>query len=180
MIYFLIIFLILAIITTIFAFSLIIGLIQTNGVPFLSTPPKKVSKILEVAKINSGDIIYDLGCGKASLLIEASKKYNAKGIGYELSLFPYLWAKFSIFINKANVKVYRKNFFQADLSNADIVFCYLFSHIMIKLESKFEKELKTNAKVLSYSFQLPNINPVETVITNPKKPKQNKIYIYKF
>jgi hypothetical protein len=51
---------------------------------------------------------------------------------------------------------------------------------MAKLEKKFQQELKTNAKVLSYGFQLPNIAPIEKVITNPKEPKLQRIYIYKF
>jgi len=130
--------------------------------------------------LKPGEKIYDLGCGKASLLVLAAKEFGAKGIGYELSLWPYLWSRFNIFISRANVEVRMKNFFKADLSDADVVYCYLFPEIMARLEPKFAKELKPTARVVSYGFKLPNTEPVKIVETRSDGKKLDRIFVYKF
>ena len=35
--------------------------------------------------MKSGDTVYDLGCGDGRILITAAKRFNAKGVGVELS-----------------------------------------------------------------------------------------------
>ena len=180
MIIILIIILVISIIVTLMTLSLIIGLIMTGGVPFISTNKKDFKNILEAVGLQPGEIIYDLGCGKAHLLIYAAKKFRAKGVGYELTLWPYLWAKFKIYLTKVDVKVFRQNFFGADLTKADVVFCYLFPEVMAKLEPKFSQELKSGSRVVSYAFKLPTKVPEKTVITNDDNTELGKIYVYRY
>ncbi|OGY43227.1 MAG: hypothetical protein A3B89_01050 [Candidatus Buchananbacteria bacterium RIFCSPHIGHO2_02_FULL_40_13] len=180
MIIILIIILVISIIVTLMTLSLIIGLIMTGGVPFISTSKKDFQNILEAVDLKPGEIIYDLGCGKAHLLIYAAKKFGAKGVGYELTLWPYLWAKLKIYLTKANVKVFRQNFFKADLSQADVVFCYLFPAVMAKLEPKFSKELKSGNRLVSYAFKLPDKIADKVVITNNDHAELGKIYVYNY
>jgi len=160
--------------------SVIVGLVMARGVPFVSTPRSKYRQILKAVELKPGEVIYDVGCGKATLLIMAAKEFGAKGIGYELSLWPYLWAHFNIFISRADVKVYLKNFFKADLSGADVVYCYLFPEIMAKLEPKFAKELKPTARVVSYGFKLPNTEPIKIVDTRKDGKQLDRIFVYQF
>ena len=102
MIYILITILIFSIITTVMMLSVIIGLIMTGGVPFISTNKRDFKAILKAVDLKTGEIIYDLGCGKAHLLIYAAKRFGARGVGYELALWPYLWAKVKIYLAKAD------------------------------------------------------------------------------
>jgi len=176
----------LSIVVLFFSFSLVIGLIMAKGVPFISSPAYDLENICQAAQLKPGEIIYDLGCGKANLLTLAAKKFQAKGVGYELSLWPYLWGRLRIWLSGTDVKLYLKDFFKADLSNADVVFCYLFPEIMAKLEPKFQNELKKGARVISYAFKLPNIKPTkiidgkERVSFFLKKKSSGKIYVYQF
>lgn len=174
-------------VAAVFSVSLIVGLFATKGVPFISIPRVDWLKMGEVAELKPGQVVFDLGCGKANLLTSAAKKFGVKGVGYEISLWPYLWGKWRIRLSRANVEVRLKNFFQADISQADVVFCYLFPHIMAQLEPKFSKELKPGAKVVSYAFALPNIKPAKIISATPrfshfgKKPVHTaNIYIYQF
>ena len=180
MIYILITILIFSIITTVMMLSVIIGLIMTGGVPFISTNKRDFKAILKAVDLKTGEIIYDLGCGKAHLLIYAAKRFGARGVGYELALWPYLWAKVKIYLAKADVKIFRKNFFQADLSKADVVFCYLFPEVMAKLEPKFTQELKSGSRVVSYAFKLPTKVADKVVITNDDNTELGKIYVYEY
>ena len=78
---------------------------------------------------------------------------------------------------KSKAQIYYKNFFQADLSDADYVFCYLFPNAMQKLKEKFDQELKPGAKVLAYGFQIndwiqPQVYDIEL------KKRSGHFYVY--
>ena len=163
------------------------GLIITKGVPFISTPRADWLKICEAAELKPGQVVYDLGCGKANLLTTAAKNFGVKGVGYEISLWPNIWSRFRVWRERADVEIRSKNFLKADISQADVVFCYLFPQVMAQLEPKFISELKPGAKVVSYAFTLPTVKPIKVVGSTPrysfwtKKPLYaSDIYVYQF
>jgi len=180
MIFVYIILLIILVAIAVVGLSLIVGLFVARGVPFISTPKKDFKAILEAANIKPGDVVYDLGCGRASFLVAASKKCGARGVGYEVSLWPYLWAKFNIWFHRADVKVYFRNFYKQDLSKADVVFCYLFPEVMTKLEPKFKDELKPGARLVSYAFPLSTVEPDKIFFARDDNTELGKIFLYKF
>lgn len=169
-----------SIVALVLTLAVLIGMIRTGGIPFISTPKEKFDAILNAVDLKPGEKIYDLGCGKAHLLIRASKKYKAHGVGYELSLTPYLWARLKIWFSGADVEIKMSDFFKADLSGADVVFCYLFPWMMAKLEPKFQKELKKGARVVSYSFPLPNLEPNKVILSDSSNIRSGKIFVYNF
>jgi SAM-dependent methyltransferase len=180
-------FFVLSLIGCFFAASLIIGLFMARGVPFISSPRYDIESICSAVELKPGEIIYDLGCGKANLLTVASRKFGARGVGYEISLLPYVWAKLRIWFFRADVQMRLADFFKADLGEADVVFCYLFPEIMAKLEPKFRSQLKPGSRVVSYAFQLPNIAPIKVVDGNEPRGlfekigrTTGKIYVYQF
>src|SRR5439155_26963929 len=53
-------------------------------VRWVPTPQDVVDRMCEVAKIGKKDVVYDLGCGDAVMLITALKKFGAKrGVGVD-------------------------------------------------------------------------------------------------
>ncbi len=163
------------------------GLIITNGVPFISTPRSDWLRICEVADLKPGQVVYDLGCGKANLLTTAAKIFGVKGVGYEIALWPNIWGRYRVWRQQADVEIRAKNFLKADIEKADVVFCYLFPHVMAQLEPKFRSELKPGAKVVSYTFKMPNIEPTQIVKATQrytwwsKKPTYTAdIFVYQF
>ncbi|MFA6254138.1 MAG: methyltransferase domain-containing protein [Candidatus Paceibacterota bacterium] len=156
----------------------VISLIFTRGVPFVSTPSKRVAIILAAAKIKPGQIFLDLGCGKGEFLIEASRDYGATAIGYEVSLWPYLWAKARIMISRSTATIKFASFLKADLSQADVIYCYLLRGMMAKLEKKFVAELKPGSRVFTYAFPLPNRQPNEIVKIKDERKVEGNLYIY--
>ena len=46
-------------------------------VPYLRTPPEIGRKMLKIARVGSGDVVYDLGCGDGYVLIMAVKEFGA-------------------------------------------------------------------------------------------------------
>ncbi|MGH7775548.1 MAG: SAM-dependent methyltransferase, partial [Candidatus Binatia bacterium] len=54
-----------------------------DEIPFVPTPIEVVDRMLEMAEVKKGDIVYDLGSGDGRIVIRAAKKYGARGVGIE-------------------------------------------------------------------------------------------------
>ena len=57
----------------------------------MPSPMHVVHKMIEVAQIKKGDVLYDMGSGDGRIVIEAAKKYGIRGVGIDLD--PDLVAK---------------------------------------------------------------------------------------
>src|SRR5262249_5545717 len=95
--------------------------------PYVASPPRVVDRMLEMANIQQGDTVYDLGCGDGRILIAASGKYKAKAVGVEIS--PKLVAAATERIARAGLesmaRVIQGDLLDVDLSKADVVTIYL-------------------------------------------------------
>ncbi|RLF09866.1 MAG: RNA methyltransferase, partial [Thermoprotei archaeon] len=53
-------------------------------VPFVATPEHVARRMLEMAQVGPGDIVYDLGAGDGRILIMAAREFGARAVGIEL------------------------------------------------------------------------------------------------
>jgi SAM-dependent methyltransferase len=147
-------------------------------VPYVPSKREAVKKMLKIANIRSGETVYDLGCGDGRLVITAAKEHDAKATGYEAALSIYLLAKLKNAVSRSKAIISPQNFFSVDMSDADVVFCYLFPHVMNKLKKKFEQELKPGTRVISNSFEIKGWIPTRVEQTYPNKPHNSLIREY--
>jgi len=147
------------ILATIFilTFLIILSFVYASlrGAPWVPTRKKDIDRFLKLAKIKKGDKMYDLGCGDGRLVCAAAK-VGAKAEGFELSILMYLVSKTrSLFQkNRSKIKIHYKNIWKLDLSQADIIYCFLMPEIYPKLKEKLEKEAKTGAKIITYVWPI--------------------------
>jgi len=140
--------------------------------PYLGTSKKKIRRALSLSSLKSGEHFYDLGSGDGRSLIIAVKEYQAQATGFELWSLLYLWSKVSISLHHCSdrARVYWRNFYQADISKADVIFSFLTPKAYRHLEEKFDRELKNGARVVTFSSPLGFWKP-QQVITFPDKSK---------
>src|SRR6184192_4640149 len=53
-------------------------------VPYVPTPQEVVERMLELAGVKKGDVVYDLGSGDGRIVVTAAKKYGVKAIGFDI------------------------------------------------------------------------------------------------
>ena len=147
-------------------------------VPFVPTRGKVIKHIVSLARLKKGEKVYDLGCGDGRFLLEAEKRTGIRGIGYENAIIPYLLAKLRKHINKAKMEIKMENFFRADLSDADVIYCYLGPEAMTALNKKFQKECRKGTRIYSNSFSIKDVNPYK-IWPRDEKKKLPTVYLYK-
>lgn len=136
---------------------------------------KKVRKAVR-SFIGKGKI-YELGSGWGTLALELSRDNQV--IAFEKALIPWLFSKINQMVRGASqISILRKDIYSANLSDADIVFCYLYPGAMKRLSLKFEEELKYGAIVISNSFQIPGRKPDKIIEVNDWG--RSKLYCYIF
>ena len=84
-------------------------------------------------------------------------------------------------ILKRNVDFKKQDIFQTDLSNADVVYTYLWYDLMPILEKKLQKELKQSAVVVTNTSHFKDWQPVEKIVTCPKiskTPDFETLFVY--
>jgi len=145
------------------------------GAPLAITSKRQLAGLMALAGFRDGDVFFELGCGTGRVLAAATKQARIKAVGFELSPLFYWLAWLNLIISGCRGWELRwQNFFKADLSQDDVVFCYLMPKTLKKLRDKFEKELKPGAKVITYAFRLHYWPIVETV----KKSGDLPFYLY--
>lgn len=148
-----------------------------NGAPFVPTPMTAVNRMIKAAGLKKGDRIYDIGCGDGRIVHLASKQYEISATGFELSPFVYMLAKIKQILWKSKAKIVFGNFKKHNLSEADVIFCYLLPETLAKLEPKLSRELKKGAKVISYAFPVSSWTE-KTKIESDPKTRLAPIWIY--
>src|SRR6187399_2932383 len=53
-------------------------------IPFVPTPVEVIDKMLELAQVKKGDVVYDLGSGDGRIVIRAAQKYGVRAVGIEM------------------------------------------------------------------------------------------------
>ena len=116
------------------------------------TPRRAVRRGLELAEAKPGERLFDLGAGDGRVVLLAARQFGLEAVGIEVDPVKawLIAARARLRGVGRRVRVERSNFFDVDLSPADIVFFYLSPAAAARLRPKFEAELRPQARVVSY------------------------------
>ncbi|HTH94753.1 MAG TPA: class I SAM-dependent methyltransferase, partial [Rhodocyclaceae bacterium] len=126
-----------------------------TGVPPLSSNMHEamdVVSLLKKADLADGSVIYELGSGWGSLALTLARAFPAAQVrGIEISPLPYWVSRFRT-RRMPNVKLYRGDFFDRDLGDANAVTCFLMGKSMPKLAALLDRSLGPDTPVVSLCF----------------------------
>jgi cyclopropane fatty-acyl-phospholipid synthase-like methyltransferase len=147
-------------------------------VPFVPTPRPIVRRMLDIAQVRPGERVIDLGAGDGRIVISAATEFGANALGVELHPGRYAIIRNSAAVLKPNLQAVRQNFFNTDLSTADIVTMYLLPSVNEALRKKLERELHSGARVVTHDFSIPDWTPTRAeIIQGPLG--LHTVYLYK-
>ena len=146
--------------------------------PYVPSPQPVVDRMLEMAKLKPGEVLYDLGCGDGRILITAAQRYKVKAVGVEISdkLAHLATDRVSKLGLLDQVKIIQGDMMEVDLSDADVVTIYLLTLSNEQLRPRLEKYLKPGARVISHDFSVPGWKP--TLVDKSDDHHGHSIYLY--
>lgn len=129
-------------------------------VPFVPTPQEVVDKMVELAAVKKGDVVYDLGSGDGRIVITAAKK-GARAVGFEID--PALVKESQANIRKEGVQqlaeIRHQDILTVDLSDATVVTMYLLPDVNLRLKPNLLSQLKPGSRVVSHAFDMGDWKP---------------------
>jgi SAM-dependent methyltransferase len=152
---------------------------QVNA-PFVRTPEEVVDQMLELARPQENELLYDLGCGDGRIVVHAAEKYRCRAVGFDIDPERVSEARENARRHgvEDRVTIQEQDIFTLDLSQADIVTLYLLPRLNEKLIPQLER-LKPGARVVSHDFDLPGVVPEETVeFTNAEGERTRVLYLW--
>ena len=147
-------------------------------VHFEPTPMKVVHRMLQLAEIQPGEMVYDLGCGDGRLVITAVRRYGARGVGIGVDRERLEWARRRAGSDLDHIVFRRQSVLRTDLRPADVVLMYLVARINFKLIPRLAK-LKRGARIVSHNFQLAGIVPERTTQLTCSDGYTHHIFVYR-
>jgi predicted RNA methylase len=143
------------------------------GAGFEPTSRKIVKNMLEMARVEAGDVVYDLGSGDGRIVIEAARSFNAGAVGIEADPLRFLWSKVKVLLLalQKQVDIRWGNFFREDISEATVVTLFLSRKANQNLKSKLKVELQPGTRVVTYYWKFNGWKPVQ-------EDMKNHIYLY--
>jgi cyclopropane fatty-acyl-phospholipid synthase-like methyltransferase len=138
--------------------------LRPPDVKFVGTPQNVVEAMLDLARVTSADVVYDLGSGDGRIPITAAKKYGARGVGIEIDRF-YLRDAYDNVVKAGvseRVRFLNEDLFQADIHDATVVTLFLLPKLNLQLIPKFRRELKPGTRIVSHKFDMGDDWPPET------------------
>lgn len=106
----------------------------------------------------------DLGSGDGSVVRWFSKHGAKTSQGIEYNPFLTLYSKFLNILNpkRSSVRFINRNFFKQNYNKTEVVYMYLFPEIMEKLLPLLQKQLPSNALIISNVFKFKSIEPIQS------------------
>jgi len=148
--------------------------------PFDPTPEEVVGRMLALASLKPGELLYDLGAGDGRVVIAAAKEFAVRAVGFEID--PGLVKLARENVRKQGVEnlveIRQQDILSADLSPASVVTLYLSYDGNLAVRPKLMTELKPGARVVSYTFDMGNWQAKITEGYRDREGNNHMIYLW--
>jgi uncharacterized protein (TIGR03000 family) len=144
---------------------------SSSQIIFVPTPEVVVAKMLEMAKVDKGDLVFDLGCGDGRIVVAAAKQHGARGVGVDLD--PKRVKEALALVQKEKmdklVEIRHGDALKvADLDQATVVMLYMLPEFMEKLKPIVLKQCKPGTRIVAHDYPFPDWE-AQRKVTVPNK-----------
>lgn len=124
-----------------------------KGAPYVATAKDELNTIFERAGLKNGMTFMELGCGDGRVTRYAVQRLGVKGIGIDINPILITTARLFSYLKKINnITFIRQNVLNSNLSNADVIYIYLFPLLVQKLKNKILNETKRPVTIIAHGF----------------------------
>ncbi len=136
--------------------------LKVPDVVYVPTPQAVVDKMLEMAEVKAGDVVYDLGCGDGRIVVTAAKKYGVKAKGFDIDPQRVQEARENVQTHGVEhlVTIEQADIFTLDLTEASVVTLYLLPRLNVQLMPQLAK-LRAGSRIVSHDFEMRGAKPVQ-------------------
>jgi tRNA G37 N-methylase Trm5 len=149
-------------------------------VPYVPTPQEVVDRMLELAQVKAGDVVYDLGSGDGRIVVTAAKKYGVKAIGFEID--PQRIKESHENIKKAGVEnlveIRQQDIRTVDLSQASVLTMYLLPEVNLMIRPNIWKQMKPGSRIVSHDFDMADWKPLKTDYIKDGSSWDHTLYLW--
>ncbi|MGI9519978.1 MAG: SAM-dependent methyltransferase [Pirellulaceae bacterium] len=152
-----------------------------NNAPYIVSPRDVVDLMLEVGEVDADDVVYDLGCGDARILIVAATQFGCRGVGYEYD--PQIAEMARQKVREAGVEhlvtIHQGDIFEIprdELNQATVITLYLLDWMNKKLIPQL-RELDEGKMIVSHDWGLDRIKPDRIENIQSEDDPQKKIHV---
>ncbi len=134
---------------------------QELDVIYVPTREPVMDAMLRMAKVDSSDIVYDLGCGDGRIVIAAAQRFGATGVGIDLDPQRIKEARENAKEAGVTDKVtfIEGDLFDSDFSEATVVTLYLLTELNKRLKPLLMAQLKPGTRIVSHAFSMGDWEP---------------------
>ncbi len=131
------------------------------GAMWIPSSQKTIRQMLELADLQPGQHLVDLGAGDGRIVIMAARAFQVTAVGVEIDPLRYLLANALIMLLglRRQARIHYANVFHFDLTGADAVIIYLTKPSNARLKPHLASQLQPGARVVS-RFAIPGWTPL--------------------
>jgi SAM-dependent methyltransferase len=139
-----------------------------DSIPFVPSPMLVVERMLQLAEVKQGDILYDLGSGDGRIVIAAAKKFGVRGVGVDLNPTLVEQARRRAAEEGVShlVEFRAADGLTVDISQATVVTLYMFKWFNNQMRPKLQR-LKPGSRVVAHDFDIDDWKPAKIEYVNP-------------
>ena len=152
---------------------------KAPDVIFVPTPQEVVDKMLELAGVKEGDVLYDLGCGDGRIPVTAAKRYRIKAVGFDVDPQRIQESRANVEKNGVGdrVTIRQADIFKQDLREASVITLYLLPDLNVRLMPQLEK-LKPGSRIVSHSFAMRGARPKKVIEVKTSDGEEHTVYLW--
>lgn len=151
--------------------------------PYVPTPMFVVEKMLQMGRVDSDDILYDLGCGDGRIVIAAAEKFGARGVGIDIDPARISESRANAILAgvENRVRFMQQDVMKVDFSEATVITVYLLPESLALIRPLLERMLKPGTYVVSHDYSIRGWEEeeIEYAALEGEGGKVHTVYVYR-